>query len=514
VSGKLNYGEIGPLGGWVKSLELIFSFLRSHWFLPLALVAQGVAFSSAWRSMYKTWSSQDFSHGVAIAPIALYLLWRMRGRLIHHRIEPSLIWLVGLVFGALIWVVGHVTATASVMQFGAVIGVIFTILSFIGARLGRIAWFPLFFLLLILPIGGSLVPYLTELTADALQIGLRILGIPVYREGEEFVLPTGRWSVIGACSGLRFILSAIVLSFLYAHLNFKKLSTSSIFIVLTLLASVFANWVRALLTVLMGHVTDMKYGPGEEHLWLGWVVFGVVMWAVFWIAARWRDVDDTDDGISVEKTAANSPLKRSPLSVLVFSILVAVAFNVGAKLLVMPASESSLQAFSAIHIADTGALAKLEYEPDFVGWSAIKRGVIKDEQSQFLMAYYEGQANTASMLSLVNQVIPADDKEGWKMRALTSREVADTGITIREFIATSGRSNFRVQYWYTVGGEHTVSPVKAKLLTLKKVSLGRGDGSILNLVVYRDLTAKNDSKDAALLKSMAAASSAFTSKRP
>jgi exosortase A len=515
MSSNLNQSATVNKGEYLKSLSLMLNFVKLHWFLVVALLVQGFLFASAWRSFYKTWSTQDFSHGVAIIPIAIFLAWRMKAQLRQYIIEPSYVWLLGLVSGAGIWFAGHITATSSVMQFGAIVGVIFTILSFIGAKLGRVAWFPLFFLLLILPFGGWLTPYLTELTADAVHAGLQLLGIPVYREGEDFVLPTGRWSVVSACSGLRFVLSAVVLSFLYAHLNFKKLSTSIKFIIFTLAASVLANWVRALLTVLLGHATHMRFGPGEEHLWLGWVIFGLVMWAVFWFASRWRDTDDGLVEVAAPHQVPKTPaaLGKSPLIVLALSILICATFSFGAKLLVVPASESTVKGFSALTIAGAADLSKLDYEPDFAGWSALKRGVVSPDQSQFLMAYFVGQANSASMLGLVNQVIPDDEKNDWKMQNLQTRDIPGLGFPVREFIATSVRTSVRVQYWFTVGGAHTASPVQAKVLTLKNVLIGRGDGSVLNLVVHKKISATSDLKDAELLKNIAAASSSFTSER-
>jgi exosortase A len=513
MSKKIGANPALNTDGFVQSLGLIVRFAKLHWFLIAALLGQGLLFATAWKSFYKTWSTQDFSHGIAIIPIAIYLAWRLKARLHGYVIEPSYVWLVGLIAGAGIWFAGHITATASVMQFGAIVGVIFTILSFIGVKVGRVMWFPLFFLLLILPFGGWLTPYLTEWTADAVHAGLQLIGIPVYREGEEFVLPTGRWSVVSACSGLRFVLSAVVLSFLYAHLNYKKLSTSIKFVVFTILASVLANWVRALLTVLLGHITHMRFGPGEEHLWLGWVIFGLVMWAVFWFASRWRD---TDDEISAAlNRSASAPLKtgKSAIGVLISSLLICSAFSLGARVLVVPASEASVKSFSTFNLAGAEDLNKLDYEPDFVGWSALKRGLAGTKQSQFLMAYFAGQANTASMLSLVNQVIPDDEKSDWKMRNLQSKEITGLGFSVREFTVTSIRTTVRVQYWFTVGGVHTASPVQAKILTLKNVLLGKGDGSVLNLVVHKSLSTTADAQETELLKSIAAASSSFTARK-
>jgi exosortase A len=502
------------LDPYLNIFQVLFNFAKDKWYLVVALLVQSYFFSSAWKAFYRTWTSQDFSYGMAIVPISLFLVWRMRGRLFGQPSETSKLPLLGVALGAAIWFSGHITATASVMQFGVVVAGIFTVLSLVGLQIGRIIWFPLFFVLMILPFGGWLTPYLTDWTADAVHVGLRSMGIPVFREGEEFVLPTGRWSVISACSGLRFVLSAVVLSCLFAHLNFRKLKTSVTFVALTVLVSILANWIRAILTVLTGHITHMKYGPGEEHLWFGWVIFGMAMWATFWFAARWRDTDDTEAQLVTQRSAPFA-FNTASAGILVAVVFIAGVFNVAAKSLVVPASDALVSSFSSQSVAATTAVEKVVYEPPLVGASSMVKGANSNDQSQFLIALFAGQANSVSMLSLANQLTPDDEKADWKMRDLQTRAVADLGFSVREFVVVSARSSYRVQYWYTVAGVHTASPVKAKILTLQNVLKGRGDTSILNLIVHKNIevNAKVDSHDQVLLKSIAANSSAFTLNR-
>jgi Protein of unknown function (DUF3485) len=119
------------------------------------------------------------------------------------------------------------------------------------------------------------------------------------------------------------------------------------------------------------------------------------------------------------------------------------------------------------------------------------------------------------MLSLPNQVTPDEEKDEWKMRSVQVRTYPDLGFSFREFVAVSQKNTVRVQYWYTVGGVHTVSPVKAKFLTLKNVLAGKGDSSVLNLVLHKriEATKSSDVDEVLLLKSIAENSSGLTSSR-
>ncbi|TNY03004.1 archaeosortase/exosortase family protein, partial [Escherichia coli] len=69
----------------------------------------------------------------------------------------------------------------------------------------RIA-FPLGFLFFAVPFGDFLTPWLMERTADFTVVALRASGIPVFREGLEFIIPSGSWSVVQACSGIRYLM--------------------------------------------------------------------------------------------------------------------------------------------------------------------------------------------------------------------------------------------------------------------------------------------------------------------
>jgi hypothetical protein len=41
--------------------------------------------------------------------------------------------------------------------------------------------------------------------------------------------------------------------------------------------------------VMIGHLSDNTLAVGVDHLIYGWVFFGIVIMAMFWIGARWRE---------------------------------------------------------------------------------------------------------------------------------------------------------------------------------------------------------------------------------
>src|SRR4029453_12636412 len=93
----------------------------------------------------------------------------------------------------------------------------------LGMEVARAITFPLAFLLFMVPFGEFLLPPLMEGTASVTIAALRLTGVPVYREGLQFVIPSGKWSVVEACSGVRYLIASMVVGVLFASLNSRSL---------------------------------------------------------------------------------------------------------------------------------------------------------------------------------------------------------------------------------------------------------------------------------------------------
>ena len=174
-------------------------------------------------------------------------------------------------------------------QFALVATLILAIISTLGISVSRQIAFPLAFLLLSVPIGDFMMPKLMEWTAWFTVLALRASGIPVYQEGLQFVIPSGNWSVVEACSGIRYIIASVTVGTLFAYLNYVTLRRRLIFIAISFIVPVIANWLRAYMIVMIGHLSGNKLAVGVDHLIYGWVFFGIVIMAMFAIGARWSE---------------------------------------------------------------------------------------------------------------------------------------------------------------------------------------------------------------------------------
>ena len=205
-------------------------------------------------------------------------------------------WLPGLavlaVLGVL-WLLGRAAAVNSLRDFAVVSTFPIVAITLLGRGFGRAMVFPLAFVLFAWPFGELLIPTFIDLTADFTVWALRLTGVPVFREGNSFIIPSGHWSVVEECSGIRYLMASASAGCVFGHLYMRSVRRRWAFFGLAVLVPIVANWLRAYLIVLLGHVSDNRLAAGVDHVIYGWVFFGLVMLGVFYLGGRWADRDAT-----------------------------------------------------------------------------------------------------------------------------------------------------------------------------------------------------------------------------
>ena len=151
--------------------------------------------------------------------------------------------------------------------------------------------FPLGFLVLGVPMGEALIPPLMDWTADFTVTALQLSGIPVFREGMFFTIPSGNWSIVEGCSGVRYLIASFTVGVLFAYLSYRTLWKRLLFAAMSIIVPIIANGLRAYLIVMIAHLSDNRLAHGVDHFIYGWVFFGLVMLLLFWIGSFWRDPD-------------------------------------------------------------------------------------------------------------------------------------------------------------------------------------------------------------------------------
>ena len=258
--------------------------------LALVLIWLGFWYRQTGLSMVGIWiRSETFTHCFLIPPISLWLAWRMRPELARMTPAPNAWFMLPIAAAGLVWLAGQLAAVNALTHLALVALVVLTVPAILGARVAWALAFPLGFLFFAAPVGEFVMPQMMEWTADFAVLAVRLSGVPVFRDGLQFVIPSGNWSVVEACSGVRYLIASVTVGTLFAYLNYTTFKRRLIFVGISILVPVVANWLRAYMIVMLGHLSGNKIAVGVDHLIYGWVFFGVVIMAMFAIGARWRE---------------------------------------------------------------------------------------------------------------------------------------------------------------------------------------------------------------------------------
>lgn len=469
--------------------------LGAKWQLALGALAAGlallaVAFAPTWQALAAVWSSSEsYAHGYAIAPIVAWLFWRDRDALLAQSPGIGLAGVATVAAGLSAWWLGALGSMAIVQFAGLVIATAGVVMSSIGDRLSWRFAFPIAFLVFMIPMGEGLVPTLVDWTADATVAALRATGFPVYREGRFFTLPTGRWEVEAGCSGLRYLIVAVVLAVLFAYLYMRSLPRRLAFVGFAIVLSLVANWVRAYMIVLIGHYTEMRYGTGEDHLWYGWAFFGLVMAVVFWVGNRWSDLPrDGAPHVASSRAAVVSPGAIGRHAIGRAATLAALAAGIVGVLAASDWVARVQPRGDAVEVASRALGARspapMSVGSRFEGARHVEHGLLRSHPGvEYLVGYYAAQGPGRELVTVTNE--PVDDTSGrWRLESQGRVQVAP-GLVANEVIARDGDVRWLVWHWYTVDGGHLTSPSRVKLATLRSLLLRGADDAAVTVLAVR-----------------------------
>lgn len=253
----------------------------------LALIAVvGVIYTPTIVAIVGHWPNDGYQHAYLVPLISMGLIWRARFELARCRWTGSSAGIAALAIAVSVWLVARAVALDVVEQFAVVSMSLAIVLGVCGPRTFRAIWFPLAFLVFALPVGGSLIRHLMEITADLVAWGLKLIGTPVHREGMVLLLPNGTFEVAEVCSGLNYLNAGLATGVLAGHLFLRSLARQALFAIGIASALIIMNGLRALVVVAVANATHMRFLAGSDHVVFGWVLFTCLVGAAFWAADR------------------------------------------------------------------------------------------------------------------------------------------------------------------------------------------------------------------------------------
>jgi EpsI family protein len=333
----------------------------------------------------------------------------------------------------------------------------------------RKAAFPLLLLLAAVPVTEFLVEPLMRSTAAISAALLSLTGVPVLRDGQFFYLPGGSFEVADVCSGLKYLLAGVFAGLAFSYVTYTSVYKRLLFIGLVAIAVVITNGVRAFIVMSVASATNMEILGGKDH-----VIFGMVMFAVVFVALIWKGEKYADPQTDIERPAGSQNESFRGAAILGAAILPVLILMAGATL-------SAITGNSAAAVINDIPLPSLsgceepvgsvnEGAPIFVRADLEKRGIYScgEFSTHVYLASYGHQQQGKELISWENRVWPRE----WARyvdQTTISIESGGRSIDIQQVLVRHPQGWKLIRYWYQVGPAVTSSQIKVKLLEIFRI---------------------------------------------
>ncbi len=457
----------------------------SHWYWSALLlfacsVSVLVLFRHTLLLMVETWyGSRTYSHCFLIFPLFLYLVWVRREAIASLKPAPDYWGLPVLAGLALVWVLANLGEVKIIQEFAVVAVLEVLAWSLLGTAVVRALSFPLLFLFFAVPFGVSLIRPLRDFTSWFVVRALTISNVPVVVENGTLSLPSGVWTVADECSGIRFLLSSVVLGAVFASLAYRSPKRRLIFMGASVIVPIIANGVRAYGIILLAYLTNNRVAAGVDHLVYGGVFLVFIQLVLIAVGLRWRETREPDTPITLKSAGAlgAQPYDRgSPaIAAIVALVLISPAPFVAAHLWGRATTAAGWAEPPVIVTAPWQAAATydMSWAPD-----------VREADREFSQSYfYEGNRIDLSWalysgrhgIDLAGSYNPAADSNLWAVAADSFKSASVDGqpIRVHRRLIESGRALRSVWTWYWVSGEYTASPERVRFLQAKARFLGK-----------------------------------------
>jgi exosortase len=261
------------------------------WTVILLLLC--AAFFPVLQWMYERWMAPDSytSHGFLVPLISGFFVYRQRAELAVLERRPSKWGLALLGFGLLIFVLSGLLRIYFTSGFAMVLCLTGILAYWGGWNWVRKLWFPLFFLVFMLPLPEMAIARMNLMlklfVTKFAVLGAEMVGVPVVMQGAKLQLEQGTMVVGDVCSGLRSMVALVALGALYAYLyGQKSWLVRGAILAAVLPAAILGNMLRIFLNIVFAHFfgTELLFRPLvsdiDIHLLSGFLVFAFALGAL------------------------------------------------------------------------------------------------------------------------------------------------------------------------------------------------------------------------------------------
>lgn len=299
-----------------KLNERLPARIRSDRKAVLAYLASGlvlIAFFWSYRSgltdLWSLWArSDEYSSGLLVPFLAVYVLWSRRHALAQCRIRPSLWGLFAFVGAQAVRLFGLFFMYGSAERASIVLSIAAIILLLFGWQLFRKVFTVLLFLCLMLP-WPSLIQYhvglhLQRWATSSAVFCLETVGYEVIQEGNMIHIGDTSVEVAYACNGLRMITAFFVISGLVVLLANRAWWEKLIVLISSLPIALLCNTGRLAVTAMALTRLNGQFWDDVFHDFGGYAMMPLALAAVvgeLWFLTKLTAVPDAEEHVIIAR---------------------------------------------------------------------------------------------------------------------------------------------------------------------------------------------------------------------
>jgi exosortase D (VPLPA-CTERM-specific) len=247
--------------------------------LLLACIGAWFFFQDGFAELMRAWQLPEYSHGPLIPVLSLLLFLR---QLKTVPIDPGpktdrMPGLIVTVFALLMGAIGTLAQIGDIVAYALIIWVYGILLTSFGWSTGKHFWPPVLHLVYMLPLPGFLYYQIsTKLQFISSELGvtfLRMMGVPVFLDGNIIDLGVMSLHVAEACSGLRYLFPILSFSYIFAVLYKGPMWHKAVLLISAAPITVLMNSVRIGVAGYIVNHYGVEWVEGFTHFFEGWVIF-------------------------------------------------------------------------------------------------------------------------------------------------------------------------------------------------------------------------------------------------
>ncbi|NRB40064.1 MAG: exosortase/archaeosortase family protein [Pseudomonadales bacterium] len=474
----------------------------------IALISATLLLPQASLDLIKDWSrlSEGYGHGVIIFILFLYLLHTALNAISNNTAHTQqtystdintkkyhIILIAVLLLNVIIASLLSLSPILLLQQL--LIPILFILLfsTMVGIKTGMVAIPSACILYFAIPIWNYLTYSLVSLSSYAVTLMLSPFNFPFYIDGNSIKLPQGEIIIAASCSGLRYFVIGMALSFMMiftSRISYKK---AVLFFGCSIALALLANWVRIFLLILIGYFSQMQSTLISEHDNFGWIVFMVFMLPLYFIYNKMpikKAVSEHKN--STEKSIPVINYKNTAAIItLIFSIHFSIVHNL---------SLSNTQPIQLAPITAPASWHSNTFSPNITLPLPVMKNAQQTQQITLISSNYQSiylQRQLFIPKSKNEDIFPYFPKLislQWIVESETHVIGADNTHYKKSLIRKKGgQEKWLIYSSFNVGGISSSKKINAKLLQLRAIISGNAY-SVISLMAIPCMTNCTDKK--------------------